>query len=390
MNEEEEKKKFHEGLARIGATRVTGYSSPELKAYVNEDTRSIVTPTPVIKEDDAEVTPTGVDYLKQFVDEYTPKPLTEEEMNRRKKGAYVREGIGALGNAASAISNLIFTGKGAPSQTLPKNVDASAEIAKLEETEKAKRNEIYQRAKDRLTTQLAIEDREYKRKSDALKVKQDQAKLDIELKKLQATLAKTAAEIANLEAEGKVKEANALKAYYQSIEAAVKAKYAEQDMLSQISHRNAQSNNLNRIIPVKINGGASEFKVPEYIWKQPSTLGAIAQALGMDLRVEDTGGNTTFVGLQNGVPKMYTVDQLSMELGKALNDSSNRAIAEQVASMFDKGWTPPESDETQTPAQGGTDSQAGTDSQTQTSTPGGTSSASGKEYLDKNFLKRKK
>jgi hypothetical protein len=95
-------------------------------------------------------------YLTGFVEKYGPKALTPDEIEKRKRAAMAVQGVGALGNVANAIGNLIYVGKGAPSQTLPKNVDASAEIDKLEESERVKRNEIYQRAKDRVATAQAV------------------------------------------------------------------------------------------------------------------------------------------------------------------------------------------------------------------------------------------
>lgn len=63
----------------------------------------------------------------QFQDLYSQlyeKPITPEEEDRRKRAASAAEGVGHLGNVLSAFSNLIFTGKGAPSQELPKVPDS--------------------------------------------------------------------------------------------------------------------------------------------------------------------------------------------------------------------------------------------------------------------------
>ncbi len=63
----------------------------------------------------------------QFQDLYSQlyeKPITPEEEDRRKRAASAVEGVGHLGNVLSAFSNLIFTGKGAPSQELPKVPDS--------------------------------------------------------------------------------------------------------------------------------------------------------------------------------------------------------------------------------------------------------------------------
>lgn len=346
MNEEEEKKKFFEELARIGATRVTGYSSPELKASVNEDTRSIVTPTPVIKEDDAEVTPTGVDYLKQFVDEYTPKPLTEEEMNRRKKGAYVREGIGALGNAASAISNLIFTGKGAPSQTLPKNVDASAEIAKLEETEKAKRNEIYQRAKDRVAQQQAREALKYKYAKDAQDNQYKAAQLKMQLADLDLKIKKA-------EREGKLDEERLYTEQWKALK-------AQQDALDAPALNRARIGNYNSgsaansaraeyyrnggggsrsELEIPYNGGT--FQVSKNNWNNMSYLSAVAKDLGVPIqykRVKDAAGveSETVAMTSEGRTIYLTKGQLQAAIGQALNDPNNAKV-KSVVERITKG-----------------------------------------------------
>lgn len=63
----------------------------------------------------------------QFQDLYSQlyeKPITPEEEDRRKRAASAVEGVGHLGNVLSAFSNLIFTGKSAPSQELPKVPDS--------------------------------------------------------------------------------------------------------------------------------------------------------------------------------------------------------------------------------------------------------------------------
>ena len=342
MNEEEEKKKFHEELARIGATRVTGYSSPELKTQVNEDTRSTVAPTPAVEKDEA--TPTGYDYLQQFTEKYTPEVLTQEELNRRKRSAYIREGIGALGNAASAISNLIYTGEGAPSQTLPKNVDASAEIAKLEETEKAKRNEIYQRAKDRVAQEQAKKQWEYKQQQDATNNAFKQQELALEISKAQREQEKLLYDMQLAKQRGETEKYNTLYKQYQAIEAGIKAMYAEQQQQANIKRTNASAaasyasadkstrQAENELLSVKYNNGENEFKVSSKAWNNPTTLGAVAKMLGMDVKWEDNGATAKWE--QDGKVKYFTKEQLQAIIGSALLDPNNAEAAFKIEAAY--------------------------------------------------------
>lgn len=339
MNEEEEKKKFLEELQRIGATRVTGYSTPELKGQVNEDTRSTVAPTPAVEKDD-EATPTGYDYLQQFTEKYTPEVLTQDELNRRKRAAHVMSGIGALGNAANAISNLIFTDKGAPSQTLPKNVDASAEIAKLEETEKAKRNEIYQRAKDRVAQQQAREALEYKYAKDAqdnqykaaeLKIKMD----DLVLKKDKA------------EREGRLDEARilteswkAVKAQYDALAAPAlnKARTSNYNSGSAANYARAEyykngGSGSRSELEIPYNGGT--FQVSKNNWNNMSYLSAVAKDLGVPIqykRVKDDAGveKETVTMTSEGRTIYLDKGELQAAIGAALNDPNNAKVKSAV------------------------------------------------------------
>lgn len=92
---------------------------------------------------------TEKEYLDNFTNQYVTTPLTQEEMAKRKAAAYNIGAIGALGNVASALSNLIFTGKGAVSQKIPDAPDVSKEVRKFEDDEQKKRNNAYALAKDR-------------------------------------------------------------------------------------------------------------------------------------------------------------------------------------------------------------------------------------------------
>ena len=338
MNEEEEKKKFLEELARIGATRVTGYSTPELKGQVNEDTRSTVAPTPAVEKDDEEATPTGYDYLQQFTEKYTPEVLTQDELNRRKRAAHVMSGIGALGNAANAISNLIFTSKGAPSQTLPKNVDASAEIAKLEDEERAKRNEIYLRAKDRVAQQQAREALKYKYAKDAQDNQYKVAELSMKMEDLALRKEKA-------EREGKLDEARILTEQWKALK-------AQQDALDAPALNKARTSNYNSgsaanyaraeyyrnggrsgsgsELEILYNGGT--FQVSKNNWNNMSYLSAVAKDLGVPIqykRVKDAAGVESETAEMTSEGRTISLNkrELQAAIGTALNDPNNKNVA---------------------------------------------------------------
>lgn len=103
-----------------------------------EEQQKMFSPAVVTKETQSPVSATDTDMpapseYHQFQDLYSQlyeKPITPEEEDRRKRAASAVEGVGHLGNVLSAFSNLIFTGKGAPSQELTKVPD---EIQKFED-----------------------------------------------------------------------------------------------------------------------------------------------------------------------------------------------------------------------------------------------------------------
>ena len=348
MNEEEEKKKML-GQVNPVLANLTPEQLEEAERIHKELATVTPTPTPVVKKDDVEATPTGVDYLKQFTEKYTPELLTEEELNRRKRAAHVMSGIGALGNAASAISNLIYTGEGAPSQTLPKNVDASAEIAKLEETEKAKRNEIYQRAKDRVAQEQAKEALKYKYAKDAQDNKYKAAELQIKMDDL--VLKKEKAE-----REGRLDEARILTESWKALK-------AQQDALDAPALNRARIGNYNSgsaansaraeyyrnggggsrsELEIPYNGGT--FQVSKNDWNNMSYLAAVATDLGVPIRykeVKDAYGNVSerVTMSSEGKTKRLSKSDLQAAIGQALNTADSEKIKEVVQRFAGGGST---------------------------------------------------
>ena len=72
----------------------------------------------------------GDDYqtFNNLVEQYAGEALSEKEREKRERAAVVSQGIGALGNAISAFSNIAYVGGVAPSQKLPELPNVSKDI----------------------------------------------------------------------------------------------------------------------------------------------------------------------------------------------------------------------------------------------------------------------
>lgn len=85
--------------------------------------KSVVSRSDSAKEADTKEDNGGSGFYTNLYEKLFHKPISKEEEEKRKRAASAISGIKALGNVANAFSNLIFTGKGAPSQTLPQQKD---------------------------------------------------------------------------------------------------------------------------------------------------------------------------------------------------------------------------------------------------------------------------
>lgn len=72
----------------------------------------------------------GDDYqaFNNLVEQYAGEALSEKEREKRERAAVVSQGVGALGNAISAFSNIASVGGVAPSQKLPELPNVSKDI----------------------------------------------------------------------------------------------------------------------------------------------------------------------------------------------------------------------------------------------------------------------
>lgn len=161
-----------EQLAVANAAKGTsgGYTNTPAAAPIAGLDR-VVTPTPT-QETITPVQPVVTNPYTDFI-KTLQKPITPEEEARRERAARAVQGVAGLGNLMSAFANLTFTGKGAPSQTLPtQSVDAmSDKMTSWKDKLKAER-EKYQAA------ELGAKVEQWKAELDAQHRAQAQANAD--------------------------------------------------------------------------------------------------------------------------------------------------------------------------------------------------------------------
>lgn len=163
--------------------------------YTNTPTSGldrVVTPTP-IQETITPVQPVVTNPYTDFI-KTLQKPITPEEEARRERAARAVQGVAGLGNLMSAFANLTFTGKGAPSQTLPtQQVDAmSDKMTSWKDKLKAER-EKYQAAELGAKAQQWKMEQDERRYADALK--QQGIENELKLGNLEISRAKLAHDI---------------------------------------------------------------------------------------------------------------------------------------------------------------------------------------------------
>lgn len=302
---------------------------------------------------------TASKYLQDFTDTYTPKDmvLTPTEIEKRKRAAAMAEGIGALGNAASAISNLIFAGKGAPSQTLPKNIDATAAIKDLEERERVKRNEIYQRAKERVAATKADAEAKAKAKQQAYanenSALDQQMRINAEGRNValfpyqmrnavnqmvvghnQADASQYAPEASRL-ANKAAEYSNSLKAL-QVQEQAANAPYFKQNAQNKAEALRTTKRLTYAMKDSEGNVSRVPLEISEKVWNSPENLGVLANALGIPT------SKSVVIGGYNGLggttkTEAKTLQELQIEIGEKLNDPSNTGKVIQILETLGAG-----------------------------------------------------
>lgn len=133
---------------------------------------------------------TGAAWLSDYVHSLK-KPITPKEEARRERAARAVQGVAGLGNVMTAFSNLAFTGKGAPSQTLPtQQTDAMGKGITSWQDKLASEREKYAAAMLGAKTQQWKMEQEERRYADALE--QQGIENELKLGNLEVSRAKLA------------------------------------------------------------------------------------------------------------------------------------------------------------------------------------------------------
>lgn len=183
-----------------------------------------------------EVTPAK--WFEDFYQKNMEQPITPEEQQKRVRGAQAAQAIGHLGNVLSSFSNLVFTDKGAPTQTLPSVPDLNIRSFEDRVAEKrrqyiagqmAAREQDRKSVLDQFKMQLQQKDDDRKDKLNNARIKElessdalNQSKKDYQDNVNAGYNEKLAAEIARLRA---LEE----KARNEGVAAIIKAKNDEKD-----------------------------------------------------------------------------------------------------------------------------------------------------------------
>ena len=178
------------------------------KQYANAEVAGLARIAPIAPIDETPAQPVITNPYQDFA-KLWQKPITPEEEAKRERAARAVQGMAGLGNLMSAFANLTFTGKGAPSQTLPtQQVDAMGDKTTSWKDKLKAEREKYQAA------ELGAKVEQWKADLDAQHRAQTQANVDRAFEYQKSQDEKLAAERAaekaqrqsNWEAEQKAKE----------------------------------------------------------------------------------------------------------------------------------------------------------------------------------------
>lgn len=312
VTEEQAKKKYAEaGLARIKPI------VPELPTTIEDPTKK-----------------TGAAWLSDYVNSLK-KPITPEEEARRERAARAVQGVAGLGNVITAFSNLAYTGKGAPSQTLPtQQADAIGKEVTSWQDKLASEREKYAAAMLGAKTQQWKMEQEERRYADQLK--QQGIENTIKLGNLEMSRAKLAHDMdyAKQMLDLRVKEL---------MQNGIKADRAWQQAKKELNLKEKQLGLSEKELEARINGtyysGSSSSK-----WTPVSTHTGnmeidYSKLNGVNLaqyakRLEENGDDELSKAIAALGDGKESTEQLRQKIGKALTNPANAWLVED---MMNKG-----------------------------------------------------
>lgn len=146
--------------------------------------------------------------FNNLVEQYAGEALSEKEREKRERAAVVSQGIGALGNAISAFSNIASVGGVAPSQKLPDLSNVSKDIddfrAYIDKNKAAYINAMMNAgAMKRKDRELAVREADYNRRvwKDEQEAEQKKNLNDAKIERMNAQNSKDASTAAYWDAK---------------------------------------------------------------------------------------------------------------------------------------------------------------------------------------------
>lgn len=269
------------------------------------------------------------DYWTDIVN-MADKPLDAKERERRERTAGAVGSIGAFGNVANAFSNLVWTGMGAPSQTLPDRPDFDKAIDKFRDDERKKGQMFLENAGKKLA--MAKAERDYYES----KQRYEQ---ELELKKKESAyrLKKLEADYQNALARGQTERAKAIKAQYDAITAQVTAAYAPQVEQGKVDRNaadikrikaqtssiwtNAAKSRAGMEVEVPLSDG-SMITIPKKAWNE-SVMGKILSDAGSPIIIEESYFDP-ITSTTKSKSRPMRLSEMAQRIGQLLSDGSTQ------------------------------------------------------------------
>ena len=335
---------FHPGSptpsSQIVNEDMRGKMHPGGPVYIKEEPKGLnrvssAAPTEVSSVAPTSEVKTEAAWLSDYVNNYLKKPITPEEESRRERAARAVQGVAGLGNVITAFSNLAFTGKGAPSQTLPtQQADAMGKEITSWQDKLASEREKYAAAMLGAKTQQWKMEQEERKYADQLE--QQGIENTIKLGNLEISRAKLAHDM------DYAKQMLDLRAK-ELIQNGTKADRAWQQAKKELNLKEKQLGLSEKELEARINGtyysGSSSSK-----WTPVSThVGNMeidySKLNGVNLaqyakRLEENGDDELYKAIAALGDGKESTEQLRQKIGNALTSPANAWLVED---MMNKG-----------------------------------------------------